>query len=711
MHNGVKKRRHYGVFITRWNPQTPEALIHNVQESISLNVTLDGGTWSSCAGKGASVSSALNSFLDQLDRDDHQNPFAFEWLAPGQTIAIKAKEETMFDPNEEDDVGLNAFIKRAIWCNTRSVGKSLNSITSKPKQRPARDGDDDDNDDVTPTDLDDDAADPPAPDTAADDAAADDPVERARALQRAREQARQAAARRDALAADPGADHVMVWSSRRLRAMKFDPAKWHEHSSVDAGESGSRYGIEEPVEDWTLVRWPKHVQTGDRVLQDPAWGDLSVVSKAGMCILHGAMRCGEHLFELLLQSLISRFANESRVQTVVNGHLNATLGRLRIRKLAADPSAKKEKRCYPHSFDGSAVWRWIEDLYAGLVQGNPNLRACWTRRAFPGSKFLTSLCRTYSALGMQQELDQLYAALPVLQSFATGFRAAMQMRPGPDDYRLVAEELPRFAVEKARLWPGKLRWYDNHCLYHLPYMMRKWGSLGLISQQGMEGWQKMLNEVLRLGNGFANAGRIPRIVLRAGEARRAQYLLRRAARKPSPARWVFEQAALQTQAHCSETLGVQARCVQQLLEFEWPLFVLFWRRYMLGTHFTVRWVSGCGARVHSRVLVATTHGCSRSIMNTGRCAVSSRPLISVRRKNDFSAVITAVRRTRRCAKKPLLVATSSTRCPRVARSRDISMTRAFGRRRRNLMTRHGTSGRHGICRGARATTRGSRSGR
>ena len=192
---------------------------------------------------------------------------------------------------------------------------------------------------------------------------------------------------------------------------------------------------------------------------------------------------------------------------------------------------------------------------------------------------------------MQQELDQLYAALPVLQSFATGFRAAMQMRPGPDDYRLVAEELPRFAVEKARLWPGKLRWYDNHCLYHLPYMMRKWGSLGLISQQGMEGWQKMLNEVLRLGNGFANAGRIPRIVLRAGEARRAQYLLRRAARKPSPARWVSEQAALQTQAHCSETLGVQARCVQQLLEFEWPLFVLFWRRYMLGTHFTVRWVS------------------------------------------------------------------------------------------------------------------------
>ena len=204
------------------------------------------------------------------------------------------------------------------------------------------------------------------------------------------------------------------------------------------------------------------------------------------------------------------------------------------------------------------------------------------------------------------------------------------------------------------------------------------------------------------------------LVLRAGEARRAQYLLRRAARKPSPARWVFEQAALQTQAHCSETLGVQARCVQQLLEFEWPLFVLFWRRYMLGTHFTVRWVSRFrlrraraleGARCYYTRLLAQYHEywAVRGELSAGDlCAQEERLQRRDHRREAYTKV---------CKETPPAVATSSTRCPRVARSRDISMTRAFGRRRRNLMTRHGTSGRHGICRGARATTRGSRSGR
>lgn len=66
---------------------------------------------------------------------------------------------------------------------------------------------------------------------------------------------------------------------------------------------------------------------------------------------------------------------------------------------------------------------------------------------------------------------------------------------------------------------------------------------------------------------------------------------RRAARKPSQARWVFEQATLQTHAHCSETLGARTKCIEQQLEFEWPLFTLFTRRYMLGSLFVVRWVS------------------------------------------------------------------------------------------------------------------------
>eukprot|EP00966_Prymnesium_polylepis_P078191 1812487-Prymnesium_polylepis.1 len=132
------KKRH--VEITRWDfTLGPEALVHNVLLHVSVNVTLDGGTWSSCAGAGASVSSVCNSFLDLMDRDAHQRPFVYAWLAPGQTIAIKAREEVVDNCpahyRETDDVGLDAFVKRATWGNSRSLGSSLNPITRTPKKR------------------------------------------------------------------------------------------------------------------------------------------------------------------------------------------------------------------------------------------------------------------------------------------------------------------------------------------------------------------------------------------------------------------------------------------------------------------------------------------------------------------------------------------------------------------------------------------------
>eukprot|EP00966_Prymnesium_polylepis_P039304 911675-Prymnesium_polylepis.1 len=71
---------------------------------------------------------------------------------------MKAKDVLIFDANEEDDVGLNSFIKRAIWSNSKSIGASLNELTRKPKQRPARSDDDDDDDAAAPDDDDDTAA-------------------------------------------------------------------------------------------------------------------------------------------------------------------------------------------------------------------------------------------------------------------------------------------------------------------------------------------------------------------------------------------------------------------------------------------------------------------------------------------------------------------------------------------------------------------------
>jgi len=87
------------------------------------------------------------------------------------------------------------------------------------------------------------------------------------------------------------------------------------------------------------------------------------------------------------------------------------------------------------------------------------------------------------------------------------------------------------------------------CLSVLGEMMEKWGSLRLVSQEGMEAWQKKLNEILRLNNGFANAGAIPKAIKAQGEGKVKEYMEARAKDKPSPARWVFEQGLIQQHAY------------------------------------------------------------------------------------------------------------------------------------------------------------------
>ena len=101
----------------------------------------------------------------------------------------------------------------------------------------------------------------------------------------------------------------------------------------------------------------------------------------------------------------------------------------------------------------------------------------------------------------------------------------------------------------------------------------------------------MLNEVLRLGNGFANAGAIPKIIKRAGERAIRLYLDARAASKPSNARWVFEQATFRTHTHFTAALAAKVKQMEAQLEFEWSDFCTYWLRYMAMTHATLRWVS------------------------------------------------------------------------------------------------------------------------
>ena len=96
----------------------------------------------------------------------------------------------------------------------------------------------------------------------------------------------------------------------------------------------------------------------------------------------------------------------------------------------------------------------------------------------------------------------------------------------------------------------------------------------------MEGWQKKLNDILRLNNGFANAGAIPKDVHRMGEAAVDAYMEARANDKPSSAQWVYQQAILKQHAQWVEVL----KRVQDLKDTErhmdWGRFVVLWQRYL-----------------------------------------------------------------------------------------------------------------------------------
>ena len=203
------------------------------------------------------------------------------------------------------------------------------------------------------------------------------------------------------------------------------------------------------------------------------------------------------------------------------------------------------------------------------------------------SDFLQAVADTFTALNDSAAYAQFTKFFELLKHFTIGMKSAMKMRPTEADYDLVEYHLPMYALRKAMLWPGSLAWYDNHNLYHLPHMMRKWGSLGLVSQEGMEGWQKVLNQILRMGNGFANAGAIPIAVKEQGPQAVLEYLLKRKEGK-SQAKWVYDQALLKDYSTLSSSLDAYHELAPLIRT--WNYFTARWLRYEQGTLLTVRWV-------------------------------------------------------------------------------------------------------------------------
>ena len=229
--------------------------------------------------------------------------------------------------------------------------------------------------------------------------------------------------------------------------------------------------------------------------------------------------------------------------------------------------------------DGTAVEAWITDLDDALQADEPyaNFGLITSR-----SQFLKGVALTFKELNAESDYANLVRTLPVLKHWARAMRISMTSKPKIHEYAEAQRELALFFAEKMLHWPKSNTWYDNECLYNVGFLLEKWGSLRLVSQEGMEAWQKKLNEVLRMGNGFANAGAIPQDVRELGQAAIDEYMTKRANDKPSNAQWVYDQGLLQQHAYMSGTLSAADQLRKERKTLTWVEFTTYWLRFMVA---------------------------------------------------------------------------------------------------------------------------------
>jgi hypothetical protein len=600
------------------------ALVRKVRMFPSLMLCLDGGTWASASG--VSVSNReKNHFLSSLTRNEHQRPYRWEWLERGDTVRAWC---------ERVRPGDGAFLQVALTGLTKANNAALALLTrEKPRvNTTAEMGAMGAEEEFTPTPV---GLFAPSPE---------------QEELHARE-ARAANAAANAANAAAGRVHDLPYEDEEIENMepRFDHLTYQSPVCIGgdaptqrggaggggaggvggggatAGGGGASdaqwYGVDVPLTTRTLVRLPALPEKiGTRALPDASWDDLDVIVRSALCILHAAMRTGEHLITHLTKALRDAYPTDGAVKGAVDAHLNAAFAQLGVRKIATNKDAD-HKKVYKMSLDGKAVEAFIKDVYDGLVARAPNRSRLWALER-SHSRFLRGLTATYKKLGREDDYWALIRALPMLTDYVIGMTSALKMKPKEKDYHLVEEHLALYTVRKAMLWPGSLTWYDTSCLYALGQQMRQWGSLRLVSQEGMEAvswawveracartrdarsatrlelsaravvcrlraqWQKKLNEILRLNNGFANAGAIPKSVHELGVEAVDAYRNARAEDKPSDPRWVYEQALLQQHAQWVEVLEVRDALEKaqdsttDLAAMDWERFVLLWQRYL-----------------------------------------------------------------------------------------------------------------------------------
>ena len=154
-------------------------------------------------------------------------------------------------------------------------------------------------------------------------------------------------------------------------------------------------------------------------------------------------------------------------------------------------------------------------------------------------RLLLAVRTTYRKLGAGLDQTHLVAWTEVLTHWATAMRAGYTLRATPEDRATFREHATWYVMKKSRVRNGITIWYDWQMYSNIANIFDRFGSLMLISQEGMEAIQHRMNMLLRLGHNFANVGRIPWRVLKAGRECIRAYMADRKKKQKTPAQYLW----------------------------------------------------------------------------------------------------------------------------------------------------------------------------
>ena len=252
-------------------------------------------------------------------------------------------------------------------------------------------------------------------------------------------------------------------------------------------------------------------------------------------------------------------------------------------------------------------------------------KQCYEKEEYP-SKYLTGIIKTSVKLAsfgkdavevISFELMEQYIVMLLYWSSCYG--VILETRPKPSQYDVLANDSVEYFLSKAILWPGRSCYYDWEAFYSYELLLEKWGSVGAFAGQAIEGWMKMINQLMSNSDGFSAGGAIEHAVLESSPAILGAYMDQRREGKKSPAHKVMEKSTLLWEADHWPAISL----VQKLKESKEPYSKMSAERYdnlkrtFLGVDETRKYLSTyAGGRV--RPAVSHHVPCRRYVPALGR---------------------------------------------------------------------------------------------